>query len=56
MDAANFTKLLDALHGADGAWLKQKPWIEGLWVSMEPPPPDPALAPAPAPAEEPVAS
>jgi hypothetical protein len=54
MDAANFTKLLDALHGADGAWLKQKPWIEGLWVSMEPPPPDPALAPAPAPAEEPV--
>ncbi len=58
MDAANFTKLLDALHGADGAWLKQKPWIEGLWVSMEPPPPDPVLAPAPAPApaEEPVAS
>lgn len=58
MDAANFTKLLDALHGADGAWLKQKPWIEGLWVSMEPPPPDPVLAPAPAPApaEETVAS
>jgi hypothetical protein len=53
MDAANFTKLLDALHGSDGAWLKQKPWVEGLWVSMAPPPAD---APVLAPTEEPAAS